>query len=565
MKFIIDFKNTASDADISGYLTENNCTVLKEWDNFDKVFLVETDNLPPSSLIVESVVEEETLELKPLLDYVSVSGELNPHIMCHTDPTKEKITVSTSDPKQWWINYSYIAPQFEVPSYQIARLGHNVDIYLMDSGIEKSHPEFAEANIVDLFSVVPGNFEDTKGHGTALASVMVGKTCGITNATVKNVKIWDKNHTTRQSDFLDALDAIINDHEDGTYSICNCSWSIAKNEWVENKLKILFDEGVSIIAAAGNNGQPIEDVTPASMYEALTVGSYNQDLLPSNFSDYSGNVAHSLTTDSTNWGELDGWAPGENIYVATLGGNYGYSAGTSAAAAISSAILASNLSWFADDNGKIIPYYDENHAQFSTDMKNGVYLFNKPDLLDLSDPKYADSINRVAGIFDKSIQGVTQFPDELNLKVKITGKMSTFGSLFQPNATKKIEWIVPLPENFYALPDGLLAGNPTESQGPQEGEHYKYYQSTYKRTNIDDSVEFCTVNLYVINDTLDPNAIPEDDPITPIVFMTLCFANVPGCTVNTDFCTYGCTGGYACCGITCGKYLLACECVPVCQ
>ena len=44
MKFLIDFKADALDADISAYLQQHSCTVLKEWNNFDQSVITDWDN-----------------------------------------------------------------------------------------------------------------------------------------------------------------------------------------------------------------------------------------------------------------------------------------------------------------------------------------------------------------------------------------------------------------------------------------------------------------------------------------------------------------------------------------
>jgi Subtilase family len=563
MRFLLDFKNGTSQQDINTYLSTNGCTVVQEWDNFDKVYLVETNNTPPADSILERITEEVPLKIKPL-----TAVEINPYFQCHEDPNKPKITISTSDDKDWWKNYSYMTPRFELPEYEISRLGQNITIYLMDSGILKTHTEFSEANIIDLYTVTPGDFSDNSGHGTALASVMVGKTCGITAATLKNVKIFNPNHNTLQSEFLTALDSIINDHVDGQFSICNCSWIIEKNEWVEHKLQILNNEGVFIIAAAGNQGTSIEDVTPASMFEALTVGAYNKNLVPCDFSNYTGGSAISVTENQVNHGELDGWAPGEEIWAATLDGGYAYTAGTSMATAIVSACTAANLSWFVHDNGEAFTHYKENTTIDS--QANGfqyVFSFIKKQLLDFSqDIKYENSKNIITGLFDKCSNLNIQLPDEINCKINVGNtNITVLGAAFNPNQTKGYEWIVELPNNFELLKDGLIVGKPNFDQGPEVGQNYKKFEASLKRINIDNSEEIVVINLYICKDNINPNELPSDDPVIPILLQNSCAPNAWICVLQTVFaCTYACSGGQNCCSINCSKYTYACECVSSC-
>lgn len=567
MQYLVDFHHNATDPEISQYLTDNGCTVLKEWDNFDRVFLVECNSAPVATSIVERLVEELPMKVKPLMHINHVSGETNPYIGTHNNPNLPTITISTTDEHDWWKNYSYQTPKFDQPTYTINRLGQNTTIYLMDSGIELTHPEFEGANIVNLYTVTPGDYNDYRGHGTALASVMVGKTCGITAATIKNVKIYDQNHTTLQSEFLDALDAVINDHVDGKFAILNCSWVIEKNEYIEHKLRIAFDEGIHIMAAAGNQGTSIEDVTPASMMEALTTGAYNKDLLPCDFSNYTGGSSISVTTAGVNTGELDGWAPGEQIWSASLLGQYAYAAGTSIATAIASAVAAANTHYMLDDQGIMVPPYNE--GSLSTIDPNGAgHVFIKQDLLDLSDPKYSTSINLIAGLMDRA-ENTRQYGDHLYAKVRVnsSNKYTILGTIFNPILTKRIDWIVPLPEEFLLNQIGKLVVNPSHLQNPAPGQNYTEYNCSLKRVAMDDTEETVNLKILVLPENFDPGQLPSEDPAIDILLQSSCVGSAQ-CQNSGMYitCSDGCTWlGLCCtfCGSPKGPYY-QCFCVQLC-
>lgn len=542
MKFLVDFKADALDADITAYLQQHGCTVLKEWDNFDKIFLVEAASMPPNAAITERITEENHLEIKPL-DVIT----LNPFSLTHNDPTKETININTSDTKDWWKNYSRNRPEFSEPTTFIKRKGKGINVYVMDSGIEASHPEFANANITNIYSVTPGDFSDNRGHGTAISSVIVGATCGITEANLKIVKIFDPDHTTTEHEFLDALDAIINDHVDNTYSILNASWTIPKNEWVEHKLRILEDEGVFIVAAAGNNGTSIEDVTPASMLDALTVGAYNQDLRPCDFSNYTGGSSISVTEGATNHGELDGWAPGEQIWAAGLNGTYGYVAGTSIAAGITSAVMACSLSASVyEDNGQRVESF-ENWKMSTAAIDSRYTIFRRPDILDLSDPKYQESVNLILTLMDRGESSVFQTQDEFAVSTRV-GVSSAIIRVYEPTLTKSIEWVQPLPNTFKLLNDGRLYGNPTAAEGPDSNENYKIHTASFIRTNLDDTQETVTLTIYVMAENLVPETLPADDPIK-ITLQANCLGGASNCPAGSPVggCYDACANELVCC------------------
>jgi Subtilase family len=549
MKYIVDFHNDAPQNEIDSYLSTNSCTVLKEWDNFDKVYLVEAANEPPVTSIVAFVKDDtNNLAIKPMQ-----MVDFDPAYRLMHDPSKESVTISTTDQKDWWKNYSLASPVFDKPTVNYTQKGSHVHVYVMDSGIEASHPEFVNTDISYVYSVTPDDYTDHNGHGTALASIISGATCGISSAKIKVVKIFDPSHQTLQSEFLDALDAIMADLPEGHFAILNCSWSIPRNEWVEFKLKECIDDGLWVLAAAGNSGTAIDNVTPAAMPEAFVLGSYNQDLLPSKFSDYSGGSIISYTADDVNHGELDGWAPGEMIWHAGLNGTYGYGSGTSLACAIGCAVTAHNLNDACYTNGKKLPG-SENLFLTGPNAIPAVIVGRK-DILDLSDPKYSTSVNAIVTLRDSV--DMTVPPDIVHTSIR-AGDNKPLAKVFNPQLTKSVEIIEALPENFELLPNGGLHGNPTLAQGPTGNDAYVEYQAKVKRTNKDDTVEIISIFIYVLAPNYAPSDLPDDHVIN-ITLLTSC--NFPGsasCGLNYNSnCSDNCSW-HGCCGY--GKSSM-CNCV----
>ena len=324
MRYIIDFINTVEQSEIDAYFVTNGCAVVKDFSSFERTFLVEASVSPPVSEIVEEVVEDSHAPLQ-LLD-----------IQTKTFPIDET--------DNWWKLSVLTGFDIDQPTATIARAGEGVRLYCMDSGIDIGHAEFTNKDITLLHSVIPGDFTDTTGHGTSLASVMVGETCGISEASLKVVKIFHEGHSTLLSDMLDAFDAVGTDYVQAQelLAVLNLSWAVAKNTFLEGKINHLIDLGVVVVTAAGNDGRPISDVTPGGMARVITAGSFGKELIPSNFSNYTASDSDtSFTEGETNYGAgLDCFAPGEHIRVALPGGGYGTTMGTSIAAAITSTIFA---------------------------------------------------------------------------------------------------------------------------------------------------------------------------------------------------------------------------------
>jgi len=542
MKYLVDFHHGTSDQDIQSYLASNGCTVLKEWDNFDKVFLVECASEPPVTSIIERITDDEDhLAIKPLDIYI------NKNWLKSVVPGLPEVTIQTSGEDDWWKNYVLQNPVFDQPTATISRKGSNVSVYIMDSGIKADHPDLDGVSITNVYSVVPGDFSDTNGHGTALASLISGKTAGITSASIKVVRIFAQGHNTLQSEFISACDAILNDFQPNTLAILNCSFTIPKNEYIESKLRQLNNAGIFIMAAAGNSGTSIEDTTPACMPEALTIGAFNSDLLPCSFSNYTSVIAN--TENDVNHGELDIWAPGANIRVATLDGGFGMASGTSAATAIASAVLAFNIHDFIHPvtGERISGYHDAPLMPLSADMMFAYshQMGARVGLLDLSDPKYAASTNRIVTIIQNAdTMPNASYTDLCLVRAKI-GEASWGPNFFDKYRTVSIDVLEPLPENFEINPNGQIFGTPTAEQGPGPNESYKLYTAKIKVNYDDGTFEDKDINLYVTRPDFQPSEVPEDHPLAISLQFNNCMGYSTYCGVViavtcNDYCTIFC-------------------------
>lgn len=383
MKYIIDFDDALTLTEVEEYFFENNITKLKQFGTFGNVFLAEAASEPVINDKVLSVLRDDDNSISLLTVEVD--------LVDRSVPTSFDI----EDTKNWWKVASINRIDFDNTIHEHMIRGVNSSVYLIDSGIAIDHPEFVGANIT-LLHTFNGNFVDNKGHGTALASLIVGNTCALSNPSLKVVKLFDSTQPTYQSDILGALDAVYADYvaNGKKPSVINMSWSIARNDYINNKIQYMINDGMFVVAASGNSGVPIGDVTPASIPDVLTIGAFDQNLTPSAFSNYTGESSISFTASDVNYGALDGWAPGEMIWSANKNGGYGYIAGTSAAAAIASSAFAYNLDITLKDDGSV-------KENTTLAINDGILYYSdltlfREGLLDLSNAQYTNSVNKIA-------------------------------------------------------------------------------------------------------------------------------------------------------------------------
>lgn len=339
MKFLLDFQESSSIDEINQYLTDIGATVLKNYSFFTNVYLIDVDASPTPNAILQSIISDDELAITLAENYV------NPALANYTQ-TLSVVPESTED---WWKVFSIEGQDLNLSTLNIPKRGKSTHVYLLDSGVLSSHPEFTDSSISQVFSF-NGNFSDVVGHGTAMASLISGKTCSLSDAVLKNIKIYHDGTGFHYSDFLNALEAMTTDmslHPSKAH-VVNMSWTMPKNIYIESKLRKINDSYFCLfVAAGGNTNQPIEELTPAGMDICTTVGAYDDDFNPCNFSSITDNP-WPLATLAMNAGKYNIWAPGTNIKVAKTDQTYGLASGTSVSAAIQSAAFAYNLSYIVN-------------------------------------------------------------------------------------------------------------------------------------------------------------------------------------------------------------------------
>ena len=433
MKYIIDFVDTVPQEEINTYLSRYKLTVVNTYDSFGKVYLVEGDSTPPVTDLIENIEDDRDLSL----DF------------------EELFSIPVND-DNWWKIVSYGDEELTPDTTEISVNIDEpfVDVYLLDSGVGKTHQEFVGQTITDLYTVTPGDFDDSVGHGTAMASLITGNTCAMARANLFNVKIYSNTGTITLGELLNALDAVKadSDSKPTVNAVANMSWIIARNDYVNKKIQQLIDSGICVVAAAGNQGKPISDLTPASIADAFTIGAYNQDLKPADFSNYTG------PGTVNNIGVVDRWAPGVDIRVASINPNalYQMSSGTSAATAIATGAICFNSTSY----GKAyLEVFNEAPIKTYPSNESMPYLVaQRTGLLTLSEP-YDLSVNK---IITYSIKGDPRFIMMWNEYTK--GTTST--TKIVRNSTPTIHFLYPssevakitstdLPEGFKII-DGWL-------------------------------------------------------------------------------------------------------------
>lgn len=208
--------------------------------------------------------------------------------------------------------------------------GKDVNVYIVDTGVEITHPEFGGratwgANLADNINT------DCNGHGTHVAGSVGSKTYGVAKmANLIAVKVLDCKGSGSNSGVIKGLEYISQRFNNGKPpTVINMSLGGPKSNILNSILAKMVNSGIHIVAAAGNENQDACNTSPASEPSVITVGAFSPMFHQSSFS---------------NWGVcVNILAPGESIKSTYIQGTTKLLAGTSMASPQIAGIVALTL------------------------------------------------------------------------------------------------------------------------------------------------------------------------------------------------------------------------------
>jgi subtilisin family serine protease len=208
--------------------------------------------------------------------------------------------------------------------------GKNVNVYVMDTGILTTHPDFQGRASAVYNAINDGNgATDCNGHGTFSAGLIGGYQYGVAKeVNLKSVRVLDCSGSGTTSDIIAAIDWISANAP--VPSIVNMSLGGSANSSIDSAVEHAINLGFIYVVAAGNDNIDVSEVSPARVPSAITVGAI----------DNLDNVA-----DFSNYGTLvDYYVPGVDLlsdYTGDTG--RGVASGTSFAAPLVAGLFAVQL------------------------------------------------------------------------------------------------------------------------------------------------------------------------------------------------------------------------------
>ena len=254
-------------------------------------------------------------------------------------------------------------------TYTYTATASNVHAYVIDTGIDVTHPDFEGRATAD-FNAFGGPNVDCNGHGTHVAGTIGSETYGVAkNVRLHAVRWLNCAGAGNLSGAIAAVDFVTANAQ--RPAVANTSWNFGWSDTLAAALTAMMDSGVFLATSAGNTGANSCDRLPRGLTATLAVGATT--------------ITDTRAGFSSTGPCVDIYAPGASILSTQPGNTTALFSGTSMATPHAAGVAVLYKDEFGDANQATLSAYLTNTATKGVVQGNLVdtpnrLLFSSPEL-----------------------------------------------------------------------------------------------------------------------------------------------------------------------------------------
>jgi len=167
--------------------------------------------------------------------------------------------------------------------YQYGSTGAGVDAYIVDTGINIQHTDFA-GRVIWGANFADNTNTDCNGHGTHVAGTVGGTVYGVAKkATLIAVKVLDCQGSGTNAGVISGVNWVVSSRATRKRpSVANMSLGGGKSTALDTAVKSAITSGITFAVAAGNENADACTGSPSSVATAVTVGATGTDNVGNN-------------------------------------------------------------------------------------------------------------------------------------------------------------------------------------------------------------------------------------------------------------------------------------------
>jgi subtilisin family serine protease len=217
-------------------------------------------------------------------------------------------------------------------TYTYTSTGSGVTVYIIDTGIQTSHPQFGGRAAVS-YDALGGNGQDCNGHGTHVAGTVGSATYGVAKGVaLRAVRVLDCSGSGTTSGVIAGMNWVANNHV--AKAVANMSLGGGFSSSTNTAANNLATKGVFLAVAAGNSSANACNYSPSSAANVTSVAASTSTDARASYSNY-GSCTHL-------------YAPGSSITSTWLSGGTRTISGTSMASPHVAGVAALYKATFGD-------------------------------------------------------------------------------------------------------------------------------------------------------------------------------------------------------------------------